>query len=89
MITLAATQEIARRIAAVYGAVYSGGMWVGGEPTVVDGDHEGSSCEWIISWEESPAEWVHSEALNDIVKDVLGKGWYAEPITHYAVAFFN
>lgn len=59
------------------------------QATVIEGSHEGSSADWIISWEQCPAhDWVDTVALQDIVERVSQGAFYSEPINHFAVAFF-
>lgn len=51
-------------------------------PWIFPGSHENSSSAWIISWEECPDyDWVTNEIP-------APPGFYAEPINHFAIAFF-
>lgn len=81
--------EIATKYAALFDIEYKGEMWEFPLPTVVEGDHEGSDCPFIISWECGPTDgWVHDDRLDEIAKQVLGTYAYSEAINHFAVAFY-
>lgn len=82
--------QIATEYAQGWGIEYKGESWESGLPTVVEGAHEESDADWIISWEEAPTDgWVHDDAtLQAITERVLGIGGYYEPINHFSIAFF-
>lgn len=90
IVTLAEAHSIARQISALYGVPYSEERWVGGQITVVEGSHEEADCEWILSWEEGPDGWVHSEKVGEIVtKTVRGAFTFADAINHYCIGFYE
>ncbi|MCK0441087.1 hypothetical protein MUG78_16935 [Gordonia alkaliphila] len=78
-------------IAAALSKHYStdgGGSGLGG-PKVFPGEHEESSSAWIISWEECPDyEWVYNLDLFSDLCDQHAPGFFAEPINHFAMAFY-
>lgn len=81
---------IAQALSEHYGIPFSDGRFSGGQLTVIEGSHEGSSASWIISWEEGPHEWtVEDLPMIEETVDRLSSGeLHAEPLNHFALAFY-
>ena len=94
----AKVQQIARRLAKRYGEKYiaipyeermTEESYGYHGPWVFPGSHEESNSNWIISWEVCPEyEWTYRDEINRIVREVAPE-FYAEPINHICVAFYE